>query len=242
MATINGSYGQRYQPVAEALARNLDEGPTSGRPSRSCGRRDGRRHLGWSHGCGADRTVERGHDRQRVLHHQDDDRAVRVDPGRSGELESQRPRRPLLARVRPGRQGADRGPPTTRAPAGLSGWEQRLAPEDLADWDRSVSLLAASGAMVAAGNAPWAITRSPGISRRRGRPPDHRPVARVRSSTRVVADPLRADFHIGLPRGADDRVAPLIPPSDSGDPRDARLGKLGAQDVGNPPIDRGDDG
>jgi CubicO group peptidase (beta-lactamase class C family) len=118
--------------------------------------------------------------------------------------------------------------------SGLSGWEQPLAPEELADWDRCTSLLAAQ--------APWwepgtqsgyhavtqgylvgeVVRRVTGVS-----------VGQFFKET--VADPLSADFHIGLPSEADRRVAPLIPPPRV-DLRGAGFPELGVRTLTNPPI------
>ncbi|MGF1597980.1 MAG: serine hydrolase domain-containing protein [Acidimicrobiales bacterium] len=94
--------------------------------------------------------------------------------------------------------------------AGLSGWDERLAPEDLYDWEKCTSLLAAQ--------APWwepgtrsgyhAVTQGYLVGE---------VVRRVTGSTvgRFFADeiagPLDADVHIGLDPSEDHRVAPLLP-------------------------------
>jgi CubicO group peptidase (beta-lactamase class C family) len=118
--------------------------------------------------------------------------------------------------------------------SGLSGWEQSLEVQELADWDRCTSLLAAQ--------APWwepgtqsgyhaitqgyligeVIRRISGVS-----------VGRFFSET--VAGPLGADFAIGLPPEADARVAPLIPPPPA-DLREAGFPELGVRTLTNPPV------
>jgi CubicO group peptidase (beta-lactamase class C family) len=118
--------------------------------------------------------------------------------------------------------------------AGLSGWEQRLALEDLADWERCTSLLAAQ--------APWwehgtqsgyhAVTQGYLVGE---------VVRRITGTTighffkENVADPLGADFHIGLPAEADRRVAPLVPPPPA-DLRASGLPELGVRTLSNPDI------
>ena len=93
--------------------------------------------------------------------------------------------------------------------AGLSGWSEPLAPEDLADWERCTSLLAAQ--------EPWwsdrtqsgyhAVTQGYLIGE---------VVARITGQSigqffkAQFADPLGADFHIGLPAADDDRVSLVI--------------------------------
>jgi CubicO group peptidase (beta-lactamase class C family) len=118
--------------------------------------------------------------------------------------------------------------------AGLSGWQEPVALQDLADWERCTSLLAAQ--------APWwepgtdsgyhavtqgyligeVVRRITGVS-----------VGRFFAET--VAGPLRADFHIGLPAAADSRVAPLIPPPPA-DARTAGLPEMGVRTLSNPVI------
>jgi CubicO group peptidase (beta-lactamase class C family) len=118
--------------------------------------------------------------------------------------------------------------------SGLSGWDEPLALEELADWERCTSLLAAQ--------APWwehgtssgyhavtqgylvgeVVRRITGVS-----------IGRFFRDT--VAEPLGADFYIGVPPEADPRVAPLIsapavPLGDFG------LPELGLRTLSNPRI------
>lgn len=95
--------------------------------------------------------------------------------------------------------------------AGLCGWDEPLQNEDLADWEKCTSALAAQ--------APWwesrtqsgyhAVTQGFLIGE---------VVRRITGTTigqwfkSEIADPLGADFHIGLPESEDHRVAPVIPP------------------------------
>ncbi len=98
--------------------------------------------------------------------------------------------------------------------AGLSGWEEPLQPEDLYDWEKCTSLLAAQ--------APWwtpgdgagyhAITQGYLVGE---------VVRRVTGLSlgtffkNELADPLGADFHIGAPASTDARTARLIPPPET---------------------------
>lgn len=95
--------------------------------------------------------------------------------------------------------------------SGLSGFEQKIAPEELYDWDRVCALLAAQ--------TPWwepgtrsgyhAITQGYLVGE---------VVRRAAGKTmgtifrEEIAGPLGADFHIGLPAEADARAGELIPP------------------------------
>jgi CubicO group peptidase (beta-lactamase class C family) len=97
--------------------------------------------------------------------------------------------------------------------AGLPGWDTQLKSEDLYDWDRCTSLLAAQ--------APWwqPGTRSGYHVVTQGNLVGEI-VRRVTDQTlgeffnRHVAVPLGADFHIGTPAEMDTRIAELIPPPD----------------------------
>ncbi len=95
--------------------------------------------------------------------------------------------------------------------AGLSGWTEHLEPEELADWDRCTSLLAAQEPWWEPGTASGyhAVTQGYLIGE---------VVRRITGETigtffaREVAGPLGADFHIGLPESEDHRVSFVIPP------------------------------
>jgi CubicO group peptidase (beta-lactamase class C family) len=119
--------------------------------------------------------------------------------------------------------------------AGLSGWQEPLAPEQLADWELCTSLLAAQEPWWTPGSASGyhAVTQGFLIGE---------VVRRITGETigsffaREVAKPLEADFFIGLPESEDARVSLVIPPP----PID--LGTLEAPPMtvrafSNPPLD-----
>jgi CubicO group peptidase (beta-lactamase class C family) len=95
--------------------------------------------------------------------------------------------------------------------AGLPGWSEPLRSEDLADWDRCTSMLAAQEPWWEPGTASGyhAVTQGYLIGE---------VVRRITGDTigtwfaREVADPLGADFFIGLPESEDGRVSFVIPP------------------------------
>jgi len=99
--------------------------------------------------------------------------------------------------------------------AGLSGWSESIKPGDLADWDRCVNSLAAQ--------APWwePGTRSGYHALTQGYLLGE-VVRRITGQTfgqffqREIAEPLGADFHIGLPEADEDRVSLVVapPPAD----------------------------
>jgi CubicO group peptidase (beta-lactamase class C family) len=95
--------------------------------------------------------------------------------------------------------------------AGLSGWKESITTEDLYDWDKATGLLAAQEPYWKPGSVPGYHALTQGylvgeVIRR---------IAGVSIGTlfrREIAEPLGADFHIGLPASEDARVAELQPP------------------------------
>jgi CubicO group peptidase (beta-lactamase class C family) len=99
--------------------------------------------------------------------------------------------------------------------AGLSGWKEPVRPEDLYDWEKATSLLAAQAPYWEPGTACGYHAMTQGfligevVRRITGRT--------VGSVFRTeIAEPLGADFWIGLPASEDRRVAELIPPESEG--------------------------
>ena len=95
--------------------------------------------------------------------------------------------------------------------AGLSGWQEPMAAEDLYDWEKSTSLLAAQTPWWEPGtaNGYHAITQGYLVGE---------VIRRITGQTvgtffaSEVAGPLGADFHIGTGPDHDDRIALVIPP------------------------------
>ena len=95
--------------------------------------------------------------------------------------------------------------------AGLSGWKEPISKADLYDWEKATSLLAAQAPYWEAGKAPGyhALTQGYLVGE---------VVRRITGRSlgtffrEEIAEPLGADFHIGLPASEDHRVAELIPP------------------------------
>jgi CubicO group peptidase (beta-lactamase class C family) len=95
--------------------------------------------------------------------------------------------------------------------AGLAGWQEPMAPEQLADWERATSLLAAQ--------EPWWDDRTlTGYHAATQGFLIGEVVRRVTGTTigqffkSEVADVLGADFFIGLPESEEHRVSLVIPP------------------------------
>jgi CubicO group peptidase (beta-lactamase class C family) len=121
--------------------------------------------------------------------------------------------------------------------AGLSGWDEPLVAEDLADWEKCTAALAAQTPWwePGSGSGYHAVTQGFLIGE---------VVRRITGESigswfaREVAKPLGADFHIGLPASEDSRVANVIPPP----PIDmaamgGNVSELMAKTFLNPPID-----
>jgi CubicO group peptidase (beta-lactamase class C family) len=119
--------------------------------------------------------------------------------------------------------------------AGLAGWTEHLEPEELADWERCTSRLAAQEPWWEPGTASGyhavtqgfligeVVRRITGVS-----------IGRWFASE--VAEPLGADFFIGLPEPEDKRVSLVIPPPpvDFGS-LDPKL--IPVRTLSNPPLD-----
>jgi CubicO group peptidase (beta-lactamase class C family) len=96
--------------------------------------------------------------------------------------------------------------------AGLSGWKEPITIEDLYDWDKACALLAAQAPFWEPGTASGyhALTQGYLVGE---------VVRRITGKSlgtvfrEEIAEPLDADFHIGLPASEDHRVADLIPPA-----------------------------
>ncbi|HWD29876.1 MAG TPA: serine hydrolase domain-containing protein [Rhizomicrobium sp.] len=95
--------------------------------------------------------------------------------------------------------------------SGLSGWKEQITKQDLYDWDKATSLLAAQEPFWEPGTAAGyhAMTQGYLVGE---------VVRRVTGKSignvfrEEIAQPLNADFWIGLPASEDARVAELIPP------------------------------
>ena len=95
--------------------------------------------------------------------------------------------------------------------AGLSGWKEPITEQDLYDWDKACALLAAQAPFWEPGTASGYHGMTQGFL-------VGEVVRRITGRTigtvfrQEIAEPLGADFFIGLPASEDSRVADLIPP------------------------------
>jgi CubicO group peptidase (beta-lactamase class C family) len=120
--------------------------------------------------------------------------------------------------------------------AGLSGWKETLAPEDIYDWEKVTGLLAAQAPYWEPGTASGyhALTQGYLVGE---------VVRRITGKSlgtvfrEEIAEPLGADFHIGLPASEDARVAELIPPPPGTGIADGEQSELNRNMSSNPRID-----
>ena len=119
--------------------------------------------------------------------------------------------------------------------AGLSGWREPITEADLYDWPKVTALLAAQEPFWAPGTASGYHGMTQGylvgevVRRITGR-------SLGTVFREEIAEPLGADFHIGLPASEDPRVADLIPPPVTPTFADSQS-ELQANTADNPPLD-----
>jgi CubicO group peptidase (beta-lactamase class C family) len=124
--------------------------------------------------------------------------------------------------------------------SGVPGWEEPIAVEDLYDWEHAVGLLAAQRPWWEPGTKSGYHALTHGyllgevVRRVTGR-------SVGRFFREEVAEPLGADFHIGLGEEHDARVGELIPPPNPalGGDTEVPPGSVAARVLGNPPMQGG---
>jgi CubicO group peptidase (beta-lactamase class C family) len=116
--------------------------------------------------------------------------------------------------------------------AGLPGWRQPMRTQDLYDWEKATTLLAAQAPDWEPGTACGYHPLTQGyligevVRRITGR-------SLGTVLREEIAGPLHADFHIGLPASEETRVAELVPPP-GGPPRKIPATELQARVADNP--------
>ncbi|HEX4301710.1 MAG TPA: serine hydrolase domain-containing protein [Rhizomicrobium sp.] len=120
--------------------------------------------------------------------------------------------------------------------AGLSGWKEPVTVHDIYDWDKMTSLLAAQAPFWEPGTAPGyhGLTQGYLVGEVIRRVTGKSIGAVFREE---IAQPLGADFWIGLPASEDARVADLIPPPPGEGAGDGTLSELARNMATNPGID-----
>lgn len=119
--------------------------------------------------------------------------------------------------------------------AGLPGWELPLSVDELYDWDLATSRLAEQAPWWEPGTASGYHALSQGhlvgevVRRVSGR-------SLGTFFREELAEPLGADFHIGLPAEHDGRVANVVAPPESSLGADLEPGSLAHRAVSNPPV------
>ncbi len=235
MAEIQGVFDERFAGVADALSSNLDQGIDVGASVAVVLDGDPVVDIWGGH---KDRERAEPWERDTIVNVFSTTKTMTALCGLiladRGELDFDAP----VAHYWPEFGQAGKGSIAVRElfghTSGLSGWEQPLAVAQLADWERCTSLLAAQAPWWEHGTASGyhAVTQGYLIGEI---------VRRITGMTigqffrDTVADPLGADFHIGLAPEANGRVAPLIPPPPA-DLRELGLPELGVRTLANPRI------
>ncbi|HUE60856.1 MAG TPA: serine hydrolase domain-containing protein, partial [Acidimicrobiales bacterium] len=119
--------------------------------------------------------------------------------------------------------------------AGLAGWTEPMTVEDLYDWEKATSLLAAQEPWWEAGTVSGyhAVTQGYLVGEI---------LRRITGQTigtffaERVAGPVGADFHIGLPESEDSRVSFVVPPG-SIDEQAANASEMALRGLTNPRLD-----
>ncbi len=120
--------------------------------------------------------------------------------------------------------------------SGLSGWKEPITLDVLYDWEKATSLLAAQAPYWEPGTASGYHAATQGYL-------VGEVVRRITGKSlgtvfrEEIAEPLGADFWIGLPASEDGRVATLIPPPPGGGIMDGEQSELVRNMSTNPPID-----
>ena len=120
--------------------------------------------------------------------------------------------------------------------SGLSGWKAPMTLADMYDWEKATSMLAAQAPYWEPGTASGYHAATQGYL-------VGEVVRRITGKSlgtvfrEEIAEPLGADFHIGLPASEDGRVADLIPPPPGGGIMDGEQNELVRNMSSNPPID-----
>ena len=120
--------------------------------------------------------------------------------------------------------------------AGLSGWTQKLGKTDIYDWEKVTSLLAAQAPLWPPGTQSGyhALTQGYLVGE---------VIRRITGKSvgtvfrEEIAEPLNADFWIGLPASEDHRVADLIPPPPGGAVSDIAQSEIQKITFNNPGVD-----
>ncbi len=212
MAQLQGTWDPRFEPVVRALSDSLDAGTDVG--ASVAVTVDGELVVDiW--GGTVDEAGTAPWERDTITNVWSTTKTmtflVALMLADRGELDFHAP----VARYWPEFKAADKESVEVRHvmahTSGLAGWTEPLVPEDLADWEKCTSLLAAQEPWWEPGTASGYHAVSQGYL-------IGEIVRRITGETigtffaREVAAPLGADFHIGTPASEDARVSLVIPP------------------------------
>jgi CubicO group peptidase (beta-lactamase class C family) len=239
MAEIQGTFDEQFAAVADVLSANLDRGADVG--ASACVVHDGRTVVDVWGGTIDDDGTPWAEDT--IINVWSTTKTMTALTALlladRGELDLHVP----VARYWPEFAAEGKGSIEVRHllghTAGLSGWQEPMGQADVCDWEKATSLLAAQAPWWEPGTASGYHALSQGYL-------VGEVIRRAAGGTTVgelfakeLAGPLGADFHIGTPAEADDRVALVIPPAEGLGA--ATLDALGPDSVAartlrNPPI------
>ena len=176
-----GQLRERFEPVRDALAERLASGDELGASivvnvdgetvvDMWGGFRDEARTMPWT----------RGHDHQRLVDHQDGHEPGRADAGRPRRSWTSTPRSPGTGRSsRPAASRTSRSGTCSRTPRASPAGTSRSVTEDMYDWEKSTSQLAAQAPWWEPGTASGYHALNQGHLVGEIDPPDHRQVAQA---------------------------------------------------------------
>ncbi len=217
---INGTFDDRFSSVRDAFAANFDPDRTPEEVGASVAITvDGELVVDlWAGTVTGDDGVEKPWDRDTIVNVWSTTKTVSalcmLMLADRGEIDFYSP----VAKVWPEFAANGKGDIEIRHvmshTAGLAGWRDPITVEDLYDWDKVTSLLAAQEPWWEPGTASGYHGLTQGYL-------EGEIVRRVTGQTigefaaKEVTGPLDADFHIGTAAEHDSRVAHVIPPSKS---------------------------
>ena len=233
MTTIHGSCEPRFEPVREAFAKNFDQGLERGASFSLV--HEGRPVVDlWA---GERNAAGDPWEEDTIVNVYSTTKAMTALTAlllvQRGEIDLDAP----VASVWPEFAAAGKAEIEIRTllshTSGLAGWLEPIVVEDLYDWEKCTRLLAEQGPLWEPGTASGyhAITQGYLVGEVIRRVTGRTPGTVFREE---IAEPLSADFHIGLPEAHEPRVGELEAPPDSLAANVTDPDSVAAKVLGNP--------
>jgi CubicO group peptidase (beta-lactamase class C family) len=237
MAEIRGTYDERFAPVADALSNTLDKGLDVG---ASVAVNVGGEMVVDIWGGTKDEAGKVPWERDTITNVWSTTKTMTnlcaLILADRGELDFHTPVAHYWPEFAAGGKEAIEVRHLMSHTSGLSGWQEKMTVEDLYDWEKATGLLAQQAPWWEPGTASGyhALTQGYLVGE---------VVRRITGKSlgtvfrEEIAEPLGADFHIGLPASEDDRVAELIPPPPGSTISDGEQTEVQANMSRNPGVD-----